>query len=318
MMRSTARHMMRPSRVRLGMVARDKALSVSRTVGAFGIAFVETSNTAIVERFGKFKKIAQPGLQLYIPIIEQVRQVSNRVEQATYNFEVKTKDNIFAELQVAVQVEVKSEDTVKALYTLSDPAQQIHAMLDAEIRAQASSRNLDDMFEQKEEISRSVFTSKTGNGKTLSEMIKDSGFTLHRVLIRGIEPAAKVKDAMNEINASLRLREARKHQADGEYIKAVREAEADRDRKRLQGEGISQQRLAIMKGYQDGIHDMATGFGLTPREVADFVVKTQHLDAVEAIGKSNNCKTLFLQHDPKSTNSTAAAVMMANEATSRE
>lgn len=296
--------------------ARDAGkFSVSRRRGWLGVAFIETSNTAVVERFGQFKKIAQPGLQLYIPIIERVRQVSNRVEQATYSFEVKTRDNIFAELNVAVQVEVKSEDTVKALYTLSNPAEQIHAMLDAEIRAQASSRNLDDMFEQKEEISQSVFTTKTGSGKTVAEMIKESGFTLHRVLIRGIEPDRKVKAAMNEINAAMRMREAKKHQADAEYIAAVREAEADRDRKRLLGEGISQQRLAIMQGYQDGISNMSEQFGLSAKDVVDFVVRTQHLDTVEAIGKSQNCKTLFLPHDAKA-GSTAAAVMVANEATS--
>jgi regulator of protease activity HflC (stomatin/prohibitin superfamily) len=309
--------MLRRSCKVLGAYGSQGGFTPPRTVGAFGLAFVNTGNTAVIERFGKFRGTAAPGLTLYIPFIDKVRLVSNRVEQATYQFEVKTRDNIFAELQVAVQVEVMPEDSPNALYKMADPARQIHALLDAEIRAQASSRNLDDMFEQKEEMSQSVFTAESKQtGQTVAAMIKAAGFTLHRVLIRGIEPDAKVKAALNEINASQRMREATKHQADAQYITAVREAEADRDRKRLLGEGVSLQRLAIMNGYQEGVNKMAKDFQLSPREVVDFVVKTQHLDTVEAIGKSPNCKTLFLSHEPLGMRGGGAgeAVMVAQEA----
>ena len=103
---------------------------------------------------------------------------------------------------------------------------------------------------------------------------------------------------MNAIYANKRMKAAAKEEADANYIKKVRDAEADKDRKRLQGEGISEQRLAILKGYEQGVDDMAKKLGLTPTDIVDFVMKTQHLDTLEAIGRSNNAKTIFINHTP--------------------
>lgn len=158
-----------------------------------------------------------------------------------------------------------------------------------------SRRNLDRLFEEQDEISQCMFH-RQDNGASVSERLKSNGFTLLHVLIRGIEPDKSVKESMNKINASLRLREAATNEAEAKYIAAVREAEADRDRKRLLGEGVSQQRLAILKGYEEGIDTMVSKFGLTPQNVVDFVLRTQHLDCLETIGKSHNCKTVFVDH----------------------
>ena len=272
--------------------------------GFLGVAFVQTGTTAVVETFGKYTKTVEPGLTFYIPFIQSVSAVSNMTNQATYEFETKTKDNIFTVLTVAAQVRVAPEDTVKALYTLSDAASQIHSYLDSEIRAQVSRRELDTLFSEQEEISHSVFQDTfDANGNITKESVatrlKKAGFTVERVLIRQIEPDRKVKESMNAINASLRMRDAAHNQAEAKYITEIRQAEADRDRMRLQGEGIAQQRAAIMKGYEEGVGTMTERFGLTPQEIIDFVLKTQHLDAVQQIAQSPNAKTIFTDHAPR-------------------
>lgn len=292
--------------------------SVSRKIGVVGFAVVPTSCTAVIERFGKFHRTAPPGLLFYLPGCDRVHAVSNRTEQATYVFEAKTKDNIFTRLQVAAQVRILPDDVEQAMYTMTDPAAQINAFLDSEIRAQVSRRKLDQLFEEQEEIVASVFTDKPNGDPSVKQLMKAAGYTIEKVLIRQIDPVESVKNAMNAINASLRLREAAQNEADAKYIGAVREAEADRDRKRLLGEGVAQQRLAILEGYKESIQEMSEKFALSPREVVDFVLKTQHLDAVEQISKSPNAKTIFWDHKPTTALAPADPGAAASEAVLRK
>lgn len=291
--RSVVRHNAMLSSIGLGTA------SLGQSIGAFGLAFVPTGHTGVVETFGNYSHSVSPGLNFYVPFIQRVRSVSNMTQQASYEIEAKTRDNIFVTMSVSAQFLITPDQSADALYKMATPMAQIHSFLDSELRAQVSKRDLDQLFTEQEEVSHSIFADRAGK-ESVSRKIEKLGFTLLEVLIRHIDPAKKVKEAMNEINASLRLRDAAKNDADAKYIMAVREAEGDRDRKRLQGEGISQQRLAILRGYEDGISAISTKFGLTPQGVIEFVSMTQHLDTLEVIGKSNNCKTLFLSHDPAS------------------
>lgn len=70
-------------------------------------------------------------------------------------------------------------------------------------------------------------------------------------MITAIDPPERVKGAMNDVYASEREREAARNKADAEYITLIRRAEADKERKRLQGEGISEQRKAILSGQKE-------------------------------------------------------------------
>lgn len=253
--------------------------------------FVPTSTTAILETFGKFTKTKGPGINFYIPFVQKITPISNRLKQDNFKFEVKTKDNVFANLNIAVQYRITELDTEKAFYSLSDPIKQIDSLIENTVRAKAPKMELDQLFESQDDICIAV-------SEKLSKTMSEFGYTIAKTLVTSIEPNNEVKNAMNKINASKRLKEAAINEADADYIKKIREAEADRDRKRLQGEGISQQRLAIMKGYQEGVDNLAKNFGLNPQVVIDFVMKTQHLDTIASIGKSNNTKTIFVDHNP--------------------
>jgi len=114
------------------------------------------------------------------------------------------------------------------------------------------------------------------------------------------------------------MKHAAKNEAEADYIRRVKEAEADRDRKILQGEGISGQRLAILKGYEQGVDDMVKATGLTSREIVKFVLETQRFDMLENIGSSSNAKTVFLNHQAESLGGQLRdATLQANEVSDR-
>ena len=253
--------------------------------------FIQTSTTGIVQTFGKFTKIVGPGLNFYLPIVQKITPVSNRLSQNNFNFEVKTKDNVFAKLNLAVQHRISPENTEKAYFSLSDPIDQIDAYIENVVRAKVPKMTLDELFESQDDICHSV-------SESLSKKMEKHGYSIENTLVTNIEPSHDVKEAMNRINATERMKDAAKNEADANYLTMIRQAEADKDRKKLQGEGMSEQRMAILRGYKTGVNDMAHNLGVTPKEIIEFVLKTQHLDTVEAIGKSNNSKTIFYNHNP--------------------
>ena len=254
--------------------------------------FIKTSSTGVLQTFGRFSGLRSPGLNLYIPIVQTLTPVSNRLHQKSIALRVKTSDNVFTDLGIDVQYRVKPEDTEKAYFSLDDPLGQMDAFVKNVVRDRVPKLKLDELFESPDDISKAI-------EDRLAPKMKVHGFTIESTLLTNIDPDHLVMESMNKINATERLKEAAKNEADASYIKKVREAEADRDRKRLQGEGISQQRIEIMKGYQTGVNEMADVFGMDHHQIVQFVLKTQHLDTVEAIGKSNNSKTLFFNHNPE-------------------
>lgn len=253
--------------------------------------FVNTSTTGIVETFGKFTRTTPPGLNFYVPIFQRFNTISNRLQQNSFRFDVKTKDDVFARVNIAVQYKVEPENAAKAYYSLSNPIAQMDSYIENSIRGYAAKKELNTLFEEQDSMCKAV------NAELLPKM-RDNGFTIMNTLVTEIEPAAEVKNAMNHIYASERLKVAAKNEADAEYIKQVRTAEADAERKRLQGEGISQQRTAIMDGYRETIGHMRD-LGLEPTDILKFVEKVQHLDTMEAIGRSNNAKTIFMDNGDK-------------------
>ena len=253
--------------------------------------FIGSAHTGVKQTFGKFDGLCSPGLNFNIPFIQKISIVSNMIQSKRFEIRVKTKDNVFTDLDIGVQLQVLPEDTEKAFFKLQDPAKQIELYIQNIVRSHAPKMTLDELFESQNTISETV-------SSHLKAPMAEFGYTIIATLINNIVPDKEVANAMNKINASERLKQAAQNEADANYIKEIRQAEADRDRKILQGEGISGQRLAILKGYETGVENMATSLGLEPKDIINFVMKTQHLDTLEAIGRSQNAKTIFMSHDP--------------------
>jgi regulator of protease activity HflC (stomatin/prohibitin superfamily) len=109
--------------------------------------------------------------------------------------ETKTQDNVFVRVVVSVQYFVPPDKVYDAFYRLDDPVNQIRAFVFDVVRARVPQIRLDDVFEKKDEIATAV-------REELSQVMDDFGYGIVKALVTDIDPDAKVKAAMNEINAA--------------------------------------------------------------------------------------------------------------------
>lgn len=254
---------------------------------------VNTSQVAIITRFGKFLRVAEAGLNWKTPYFDSVAGlVSLRVNQINLTMETKTKDNVFVTIPISVQNRVRPEKVYDAFYKLSDPVAQIKSYVEQVILGHVPSMTLDDVFASQSSIAAAV-------KQELDSDMAAFGYEIVNVLVTDIVPDAKVKSAMNDINAAQREQVAATARGEADKILVVKKAEAEAESKALQGQGIANQRKAIVEGLQASIEQFQKAVeGATSREVMQLVLVTQYFDTLKSIGESDKTSTLFLAHSP--------------------
>ncbi len=260
----------------------------------FGSFFtVETAQVAIVQRLGKFARVAGPGLNWKTPYIETVvRRLSMKVQQFDVQVETKTQDNVFVQIPVSIQYKVIPEGVEAAFYKLTDPVKQIESMVYNVVLGHVPKMKLDDTFLNQADIANDL-------RDNLDASMKEYGYSIVKVLISDIVPDQKVKAAMNDINAAQREREATVSRAETNKMLLVKQAEAEAESKRLQGEGIANQRKAIITGLKDSVEDFAkTVPGSTPQDVMQLVLMTQYFDTLKEIAANDHTNTILIPHSP--------------------
>ena len=257
---------------------------------------VEQQTVAIVARLGKFMHAATAGMNTKIPFIDSiVGRMSLRVLQLDVPVETKTKDNVFIKLGISVQYRVKPDGVYDAFYRLSDPNAQITSFIFDVVRAQVPKLILDDVFEKKDNIAVAVKAE-------LAEQMGEFGYDIIKALVTDIDPDAKVKAAMNEINEQQRLRMAAEQKGEAAKILRVKRAEGEAESLRLQGKGIAEQRKAIVEGLKDSIGEFQKSIpGTSASDVMNLVLVTQYYDALKEIGANNKSSTLLLPSTPDNT-----------------
>ena len=264
---------------------------------------VRTYTAGIVERFGKYNRIARPGLQFLVPYCETVRFIDLQVRQAAVNVETKTKDNVFVTIPVSVQFQVVEEKVFDAYYKLSNPQAQIESYVFNSILGHVPTLTLDEAFEQMQQISIAV-------KKDLDEVMDTFGYNILRALVTDIVPDAKVKAAMNDINAAQREQIAAQARGEADKILKVKQAEAEAESKALQGDGVARQRQAIIKGLQASVEQFKSAVeGSTARDVMAMVLLTQYFDTMREVGVMGKSATIFLPSSPGTVNDLMTQIM---------
>ncbi len=258
-----------------------------------GIYVVKQQTSVIIERFGRFKKVASPGLNIRIPIVDRIAgRLSLRIQQLDVKVETKTKDNVFVFVMVSVQYYVIPEKVTDAFYRLQNPEAQITSYVYDVVRANVPKIILDDVFETKDEIAQAVKLE-------LEQIMDDFGYGIVKALVTDIDPDVNVKESMNQINAAQRLRVAAVEQAEAEKIKVVKAAEAEAESKALQGKGIADQRTAIVNGLQASVQEFQnTVKGTSAQDVMNLVLMTQYFDTLKDVGTMSGSNTILLPHSP--------------------
>lgn len=260
----------------------------------FGSFFtIEQAHAGVVQRLGKFLRIAQPGLNFKMPYLDVVvANISLQVQQLDVKVETKTKDNVFVQIPIAVQYKVLPDKVYDAFYKLSDPVKQIESFVYNVILGHVPKLTLDETFDQQSQIAIDV-------KNNLDASMAEFGYSIVKSLITDLVPDEKVKAAMNDINAAQREREATVSRAETEKLLLVKKAEADAESKRLQGEGIANQRKAIIEGLRDSVAKFSESVeGATPKDAMAMVLLTQYFDTLKEVAGTNRSNTILMPHTP--------------------
>ncbi len=259
-----------------------------------GIFFItEQQSKTIIQRLGKFNRIAQPGLSLKWPLIENIAgRVNLRIKQLDVKVETKTQDNVFVLVIVSVQYFVDPNRVYEAFYKLVQPEAQITAFVFDVVRARVPLLTLDDLFEKKDSIAIAV-------KEELSHVMHDFGYDILKALITDIEPDTHVKKAMNEINTAQRMRLAAVEKGEADKILRVKAAEAEAESNALHGKGIADQRRAIVEGLSESVSEFQAHVpGSSPHDVMQIVLMTQYFDMLKELSAHSATNTILVPHSP--------------------
>lgn len=261
---------------------------------------VRQQSAAVLERLGRFSTVRGPGLHFKVPFIDRVAgKMSLKVRQLDVNVETKTKDNVFVKLKVGVQYVVDNQSVYEAFYKLDNPDEQINSYIFDVVRAEVPKMKLDGVFERKDDIANAIKAE-------LQEAMQTYGYNIVRALVTDIDPDATVKAAMNRINAAEREKLAAEYEAEADRIRIVAKAKAEAESKRLQGQGIADQRREIAKGLEESV-DILNSVGINSQEASALIVVTQHYDTLQSMGENANSNLIMLPNAPS-----AGADMLSN------
>ena len=259
----------------------------------YGAVFIVKQQTAvIIETFGRFGSIRQSGLQFKVPLIQRIAgRLSLKIQQLDVIIETKTLDDVFVKLKVSVQFKVIKNKVEDAFYKLDYPHDQITSYVFDVVRAEVPKMKLDDVFVKKDDIAIAVRSE-------LNDAMFNYGYDIIKTLVTDIDPDAQVKAAMNRINAAEREKTAAQYEGDAARILIVEKAKAEAESKRLQGQGIADQRREIARGLEESV-EVLNKVGINSQEASALIVVTQHYDTLQSIGQETNSNLILLPNSPQ-------------------
>ncbi|MFD2674220.1 SPFH domain-containing protein [Gulosibacter bifidus] len=251
--------------------------------------FVTTRSATnkIIERFGKFVRVTQPGLTVKIPFIDRIAVVMDlRLKQLNVMVESKTKDNVFVNIPVAVQYRPLFDRVPEAYYSLSAPEDQIRSYVFDTIRTTLAALTLDEAYSNKDAIANDIES-------RLQQQMAQYGYQIANTLVTDISPTdPRVRESMNRINAAQREREAASAEGEAVKIRSIKAAEAEAETKRLQGVGVASQRKAIVEGLAEQYEVLRKiGIEESPEQL---LMMTQYFDTLRDIGTQSRTNTIFV------------------------
>jgi len=253
---------------------------------------VRTKQVAIIEAFGRFDKVVPAGPCLVLPWQKVAAKLSLKVQEMQVSVETKTSDDVFVKLLMAVQYHVIPERAKEAYYELANPIQQIESYIFDEVRSTVPNMELDEVFRNKDKIAAAV-------KDNLKEIMDKYGYNIIGALVNDIDPDARVKEAMNEINAAQRMRKAAEEKGEAEKTLTVKKAEADAEASALNGKGIAGQRKAIVDGLRESVEDFQEGVaGVATKDVLQLILMTQYFDMLKEVGATSRNSTILIPHSP--------------------
>lgn len=271
-------------------------------LGVFAIGFaitlvlgalftVQQQTKRIVTRFGKFVRVAGPGLNFKLPVIDSVSDsISLRVKQLELSELTYTDKGTSITITANVQYQVDENDaSVKlAFYKLQNPEGQIQSHVSSSIRAKVPTMSLEKVQNSQAEIASHV------KGE-LQATMEDFGYIITDVLITRAEPDATVVKANNEKYASQQAKETAINLAEAAYTRKVKEAEGDKEAAIIRGQGLAGERSAVIAGLQTSVKEFEAGVpGTTAKDAMVLLAFQQLADSYVKMAQSSGAKVIFV------------------------
>lgn len=272
-----------------------------------GLFTVKQQTAYVIERLGKYQSVRSAGLQFKVPFIDRIAGKLNlKIQQLDVMVETKTKDDVFVKLKVSVQYLVLKEKIYEAFYKLESPHEQITSYVFDTVRAQVPKMKLDDVFERKNDIAVAI-------KHELQEAMNTYGYDIIKALVTDIDPDIAVKNAMNRINAAEREKVAAEYDGEAERIRIVAKAQAEAESKRLQGQGIADQRREIAKGLEESV-EVLNKAGINSQEASALIIITQHYDTLNSMTENTKSSLIMLPNSPTAGTNLMQEMLTALEA----
>ena len=261
------------------------------------IKIVKQNTVLVIEFLGKYNRIMTAGLNVKVPLLERV---ANMVSLRQQNFSIGGKypsaDKVIVDVTTNLIYAVNpSEDGIqKYTYVLFDPTQSIGAIIENSLRTYIAKETHEGILEKKEELAVHIQSD-------LEKQFSEWGMLIKSFQITNVNFPLTITDAMSEVVASQQLRKAAENKGEAIKIQAIKEAEAEKERKRLQGEGIALEREAIAEGLRKSIEAVQKVTNQSSAEIMAILSLTQYLDTLKGVGSSNNSKVIFMDTNIKKT-----------------
>lgn len=237
------------------------------------VVITRTKTVKILETFGKYSGTRTAGISLKLPVPFQVcvKTVHLNIQEISMTLDLKTSDNLFINYPVIVQYKVT--DAFKAHYELNDSQKQIMSYISNLVRSEVGKRSFLELYAIRDELQDEVKA-------VLADKMNGYGFEIVDVLVNEPIPTTEVQNAYNSVTSSERQKEAAKNIAEANRIRLVEEAKAQKESKRLQGEGIADQRNAIVKGFKESTESMAQDLGISNEVAVLMILQLNKFDTI--------------------------------------
>jgi regulator of protease activity HflC (stomatin/prohibitin superfamily) len=272
-------------------------LALALVLGSLRI--VEQNTVAVVEFLGKYRRTMGAGLNILIPLLEQIRErVTLRQQNFAFSGHYPSKDKVIVTVgtNLIYAANAVGEDGVKKyVYALDNRNQSIAAAIENSLRTYIARETHEGILEKKEELAQHIKLD-------LERQFDEWGMVIKSFQITEVTFPIAISDAMSQVVASEQLRKAAENKGEAVKIQAIKEAEAEKERKRLQGEGIALEREAIANGLKESMSIIGKATGKDATDVMALLTLTQYLDTIKSVGMSDNAKTIFMDTGVGKTN----------------
>ena len=278
------------------------ALLVIILIIAFNtIKVVKQSEVYIIERLGKFHKVADAGLTVIIPFVDHVRSIVS-LKQQTMDIPpqgVITQDNVTITIDTVVFYKIT--DPARAVYEIQNLKKGIEYLAITTIRDIVGKMDLDDTFSSRDAINDRLRV-------ILDEATDQWGCKVDRVEIKDITPPADIRDAMEKQMNAERNKRALILQAEGERQSAITLAEGKKEAAILEAEADKEAKIRRAIGEAEAIKQVAEAKAQEIHMVYDAMMKAKPDEKLVQLKSLETLKEVFIPFEATNTLSSLGAI----------